>query len=341
MFIKSPVNRFILFAKTGRQLLSCALTILVVSTQAFAFGGEGHRAIANSAEGFLKPKTRTAVQQLLGSTDLASIATWPDDLKLAARGKGPLVSDPEAIKFNHDFPKNGSWHFVNLPLGMQMYTDNGPFSEATDIVHAINICIRILEGQKVQNFSKLQALRFLVHLVGDIHQPLHVGTGYYQFGANDQVFLIKDPTAALGKIHDVGGNDLFFSKSGELHALWDTGLVEQLAGSDFQQLATFLSAKMNSAWMASHPGDWSTPGNYHLWAEQWATDSVHAANEVYVGISFGEATFDTHHRLQRIDITFVPNAQAYKNAHIDRETVQMVEAGTHLAQLLNAIKWQP
>lgn len=323
-----------------KRFLICATLILTVASQSFAYGGEGHRAIAKAAEGPLSAKAKAGIQKILGSTDLASIATWPDDLKQAARGKGPLVNDPEAIKFNHDFPKNGSWHFVNLPLGMAAYADNGAFSDANDVVHAINGCIRILEGKTTANFSKLQALRFLVHLVGDIHQPLHVGTGYYQFDTNDHPSLITDPNAALGKTDDVGGNDLFYSSKGELHALWDTGLVEGLAGSDFQQLAGFLSAKMNAAWMSGHPGLWKTPGDYHAWAEQWATDSVHAANEVYSGIGFGGATFDAHQRLRSIDINLLPNPQGYANAHINRETIQMVEASTHLAQLLNTIKWQ-
>jgi len=322
------------------RLLICAALILTLASQGLAYGGEGHKAIAKAAEGSLSPKGRAGVQKILGSSDLASISIWPDDLKQAARGKGPLVNDPEAIKFNHDFPKNGSWHFVNLPLGMAVYTDNGPFSDANDVVHAINGCIRILEGKTTANFSKLQALRFLVHLVGDIHQPLHVGTGYFQFDADDHANLIKDPDAALGKTDDVGGNDLFFSPKGELHAFWDTGLVETLAGSDFQQLAGFLSARMNTAWMGGHPGDWNTPGDYHSWAERWATDSVHAANEVYNGVGFGDATFDTHHRLRTININLLPNPQGYTNAHIERETIQMVEASTHLAQMLNAIKWQ-
>jgi hypothetical protein len=315
-----------------RLFVSCAL-IFAIASQGLAYGGEGHKAIAKAASGFLKGKGLTGVQNVLGTTDLASIATWPDDLKQAARGKGPLVNDPEAIKFNHDFPKNGSWHFVNLPLGMQIYADNGPFSDRNDIVHAINGCISILEGKVTPNFSKRQALRFLVHLVGDIHQPLHVGTGYYQFDANDHATLIKDPNAALGKTDDVGGNDLFFASGKELHAFWDTGLVEQLAGIDFQQLATFLSSKMNSTWMNSHQADWNTPGDYHMWAERWASDSVHAANEVYAGVTFGDATFDTHQRLQRINIILGPSGQGYASAHIDRETVQMVEASTHLAQL--------
>src|SRR5713226_7176217 len=175
----------------NKVLLSVAL-ILALAAQVFSYGGEGHKAIAKAAESLLDVKGRAGVQKVLGSTDLASVATWPDDLKQAARGRGPLVDDQEAIKFNHDFPKNGSWHFVNLALGLNAYTDNGPFSDPNDVVHTINRCIRILEGSSEPNFSKLQALRFLVHLVGDIHQPLHVGTGYFQFDASDNAILIKD-----------------------------------------------------------------------------------------------------------------------------------------------------
>jgi hypothetical protein len=321
-------------------MLFSASLILVIASQGLGFGGQGHRAIGKTAEGGLNAKGRAGVTKVLGSIDLASIATWPDDVKLAARGKGPLVNDPEANTFNHAFPKNGLWHFVNLPLGMPAYLDDGPFSESTDIVHAINGCIRILETTgPTPKFSKLQALRFLVHLVGDLHQPLHVGTGYYTFDVSDKAILITDPDAAQGKTHDVGGNDLYFSSQGELHALWDTGLVEQVSGTtDFQQLATFLLAKINDPnWVKAHPADWKTPGNYHVWAEQWATDSVRGANEVYSGITFGEATFDTHQRLERIEIKL---SAKYKKDHLDRETVQLALAGVHLAQLLNTINWK-
>jgi hypothetical protein len=339
MKLKMGTYKLQWWASAGRRLLICGALILAVALQGLAYGGEGHKAIAKAAEGCLDANGRAGVQRVLGSINLASVATWPDDLKRAARGKGPLVNNAEARKFNHDFPKNGSWHFVNLPLGMPAYADNSPFSDHNDIVHAINGCIRILEGQTTPNFSKLQALRFLVHLVGDIHQPLHVGTGYYQFDAHNHVTLIREPNGALGKVNDVGGNDLFFSNSDELHAFWDTGLVTKLAGNDFQQLAGFLSGKMNPNCKNSHPGDWNTPGDYHAWAERWATDSVHAANEVFSGITLGAATFNPPQRLRRIEITFAPSLQGYTSAHIDRETIQMVEASTHLAQLLNKIHW--
>jgi hypothetical protein len=79
---------------------------------------------------------------------------------------------------------------------MQTYVDNGPCSDRNDIVRAINDYISILEGKVTPNFAKLQAFRFLVHLVDDIDQPLHVGTGHYQVDGNDhastgdQLFLV-------------------------------------------------------------------------------------------------------------------------------------------------------
>ena len=117
--------------------------------------------------------------------------------------QGPLAKDPEAAQFNHQFPDNGQWHFVNLPLGSAEYTDNGRFSADNDVVQIINQCVKILEtpeGQKTR-FTKKQALKFLVHLVGDIHQPLHVGTGYYDLSGPTPV-LIEDPAKAYRKQND-------------------------------------------------------------------------------------------------------------------------------------------
>jgi hypothetical protein len=76
----------------------------------------------------------------------------------------------------------------------------------------------------------VEALRLLVHFVGDIHQPLHCGTGFYQFSDGGVVQLITDPQAADGKPNDRGGNLLFYGQEAtdQLHALWDRVLVEEV-----------------------------------------------------------------------------------------------------------------
>jgi hypothetical protein len=76
------------------------------------------------------------------------------------------------MAFNARFPENASWHFVNLPVGFTNYTFDGPFSSPNDIVHALQMAIDVREGKSSQ-FTKVQALGIIVHLVGDIYQPLH------------------------------------------------------------------------------------------------------------------------------------------------------------------------
>jgi hypothetical protein len=116
------------------------------------------------------------------------------------------------------------------------------------------MAIDVLEG-KSSEFTKVQALRIIVHLVGDIHQPLHTVSGYYNLTNPEEPKLISDPTDAFGKPQDRGGNQLFYTESQELHALWDTKLVVKVATStSFQQLAEILREAPLSP---------QTPGDYH------------------------------------------------------------------------------
>lgn len=257
---------------------------------------------------------------------------WPDELKQAKKKKVPLKNDPEAKKFNIDFPKNGGWHFVNFPLGSASYQLNGPFSRQDDIVHIIEECVKVLEGNSTR-FTKRQALRFLVHLVGDIHQPLHVGCGYFQFDDENNALLVTDPAAASGLTHDTGGNVLFFDRSKQLHSFWDSTLVERVAGNkSVNTLADLLGGKVDNPAPA-----WKTLGNYHLWARLWATDSVVQSREAYRGLSFRQALFEDEDRLLEIETTLPSN---YGDKNEGRATEQLAKAGFHLKELLNNIKWK-
>jgi S1/P1 Nuclease len=232
---------------------------LFFPTPAYPWGAEGHQAIGEAARTMLTPETRAEIQKLLGDDDLAAIAVWLDDVRnLAHHHTGPLKNDPEAIAFNAKFPQNDSWHFVDLPVGFTRYSLSGPFSSPNDIVHAIRRAIDVLED-KSSEFTKVQALRIIVHLVGDIHQPLHTVSGYYNLTDPEHPQLISDSTVALGKPQDRGGNQLFYTKSQELPALWDTKLVVKVVTStSFEQLAEILqggSACLAYARQLSHMAD--------------------------------------------------------------------------------------
>ena len=198
----------------NRAILLLLLS-LATSLSALGYGREGHEAVGELARQMLQPSARQAVVRILGNDDLAAVSTWADELKQAEKLQGPMADNPEAAGVNAKFPANHRWHFADLSLGTQVYRDNDRFASPDDVVHAINMCIAVLEaapGVKT-DITEAQALKFLVHLVGHIHQPLHCGCGYYEVHGH-QVVLITDP--------DKGANLLRYGENHfkELRTYW-------------------------------------------------------------------------------------------------------------------------
>jgi hypothetical protein len=307
--------------------------LLLLPIPLHAWGPLGHSAIAAIAEKHLSPTAQSHIAALLAQghdTDLPSIANWADEVRAAASGRGPLSDDPEARAFNTKFPTNALWHFVDLPLGSEDYREVVAFTSVNDVVHAIKRCVAVLERAQTSpdDFTKPQALRLLVHFVGDIHQPLHCGTGFYDLSDLSHPVLITDPRLCAGKPNDRGGNDLFFGSdpNQELHALWDESLVFAIRNTtDYRSLADWLDSTQSAS---------STTGDYHNWPEQWAIDSVEQARKAYHHLQFGAAAIDG----QRLRIIIqLPTAYIDTNRPIASE--QLLKAGLHLAKLLNAIQW--
>jgi len=313
---------------------SALVLALTCALPAYPWGAEGHRALALVAQGRLGAEARSHVAAILGNDDLAAVAVWMDDARSAFFHTGPLGSDPEALRFNAEFPDNGQWHYVDLPLGLKAYELDGGFARPHDVVHMLEEAVRVLEGGGDRRITKREALFMLVHFVGDLHQPLHVGNGFYTVGAGGSVQLVTDPAAAKGLPNDKGGNALFFGpgRFDELHAYWDVALVGKIANTDQPgELAKVLEAQVQE-----HAGAWASPGDYHHWPEAWATQSLEAARAAYDGIIFGAETPDPRGGIKSIKITFP--------SHYDENCIPLAEkrlsqAAFHLAELLNAIHW--
>jgi len=331
------------------RILGMTAVLPLLVGNVFAWGVEGHKAIAEIARGRLNIKARAAVSELLGNDDLAAVAVWADEARSAVFHKGPLASDPEAHHFNEAFPHNQNWHFVNLPLGLA-YDPNGLFSSKDDVVHAINRCVAVLEGRS-EELSRELALKLLIHFVGDLHQPLHAASGYYDLSDLEMPKLVTDPARVNISTSDRGANDLHFGRSEELHAYWDDTLVEmQGAGRDYLALAVRIAGRPEGVvrasdelivptlnFVATHDAgswSWQTPGDYHGWAAAWATESSAAARAAYEGITFGKATLGRSGQLMRIEIR-LPDGYAERSEPVVAERLH--RAGARLAELLNRI----
>jgi len=165
---------------------------LVCSDGAWAWGADGHRLIADFATTRLSPTARTQVNQLLalepGAT-LASVSTWADEVRS---------------------PTTAAWHYVNFPRDADCRYDGDRMClQGNCVVGAIERQITVLASTAPED-RRLLALKYVVHFVADVHQPLHAGFADDRGGNNHQL-------QAYGR----GSN---------LHALWDSALLQQWPG---------------------------------------------------------------------------------------------------------------
>jgi len=317
-----------------RIALSAGALVLALGAPLHAWDAEGHAAVGLVATRNLSPEARRHVAAILGSDDLASIASWMDQVRAAYFHQGPLGADPEALRFNAEFPKNGEWHYVDLPLGIDAYRLDGPYSRPDDVVHMVEAAVAVLEGGGDRRITPREALCMLVHFVGDQHQPMHIANGFFAISAEGSVKLVTDPEAARDLPDDKGGNADFYGpgKYDELHAYWDTNLVQRVAGTkEAAQLASVLDT------LADGNGEhWKSAGDYHHWPEEWATESLVAARTAYAGIAFGSEEPGKKGDIKSIRITLPAD---YDAVCTPLAAERLAKAGYHLAEILNTIRW--
>jgi hypothetical protein len=207
------MRRFIL------ALLCCALP----AGPAFAWGATGHRVTGAVADQYLSGVARANVRLLLGTESLAQAATWPDDMR----------SDPALF-----WQKTASpWHFVTIPAG-STHAQAGAPAEG-DAVTALARFAQVLRDPNASLQDRRMALRFTIHIIGDLHQPLHAG-----------------------RPGDRGGNDVKVSWFGDptnLHSVWDSGMIDsrQLSHSELAAwLVGAITPEQVIAWSDAEPETW-------------------------------------------------------------------------------------
>lgn len=151
------------------------------------WGATGHRTVGEIAQEYLTKNAENKIKKLLKGESLALVSTFGDDIKSDKR-------------FKHLDP----WHYINMPFDVS-YQDSEKNPEG-DIYKAINTCIDILKNKNSSEEEQVFHLKMLVHLMGDLHQPMHVG-----------------------RVEDKGGNTIqlqWFRSGTNLHRVWDSNLID-------------------------------------------------------------------------------------------------------------------
>jgi hypothetical protein len=324
------------------------------TASAFAWGDDGHQTVGKIASLRIKPRTARKIAQILkpGET-LASIATWADTVK---ERMGKTDPDADTNAFLQDIAhneKNREWHYDDLPLDCKSYQACPDFAPDNDIVHMLNICIRTLQGHPDPNhpLSERNALRLLVHFLGDIHQPLHIGCGYIDAHAPNQAILIaRDPQTIKAKNFpsDNGANQLVIDgDKKKLHGYWDFDLVTSLMLVTDKQTSETLGVFLKET--VRPKGSWNPRGPVSGWAAQFANDALRQSRDhTYRDVKItGQRTITVTTRKGEpvmrdgkpvtdvvYDITRPSNYEAL-NREVVRE--QLAKGGYRLARLLDAI----
>jgi hypothetical protein len=255
--------------------------------QALAWGQEGHSVIAEIAQHRLSSQAATEVSRLLGEgRSLASVSSWADDVR-------------------DQRPETYNWHFVDIPLAEERYEperDCQPSERGDCIVAALERLTKDLSCAPTDD-QKRDALRYVVHFVGDIHQPLHtVGDAR---GGNDIPVEVRLAGAKMCK----GGPCPIHPSRSNFHAVWDGTLIRATTWD----WGAYVD-RLEDGWLKSREAQSVGGGTPTTWAEE----AHEVARRVWSELPERRAVDDSYY--------------AKALPLLDR---QLGSAGLRLAQLLN------
>jgi hypothetical protein len=323
------------------------LVALGAARAASAWSAAAHEAIGAAADRRIAgTHAASEVRALLDGESLATASVWADCARGVVRnGRGFRYREspdhPECARFETtpgeaalvDFVARNaarcsrsaresecgheSYHFANVAIQRDRYAGDVTGASDHDLIAATRAAIAVLRGQRPPEpfaiASKREALLLLAHYVGDLHQPLHVAAVYL----SDQGRLVDpDATRFDARTATRGGNALLVG-SKKLHAIWDG--VAQSIRADVRK-------PRGAAAGAAVPKMHGDPAS---WPSAWATDSLRAGRSAFEGVAFGARSRDGTWR------TTLPSGYGAHRAELQKQ--QLIAAGAHLAQLLEAI----
>lgn len=225
--------------------------VLLLMTVLVGWGNKGHRAVALIAEKHLQGDVKTVLQSYLDGETIEEVSTWADD---------------------HHNAYTAQWHYINLPMGLS-YTafDKAVRAQKHTVFTALLQARATIQTPGASKAKKADALRYLIHLVADAHQPMHVS-----------------------RKEDRGGNDIFVKFDGDktnMHSLWDGKLIDREGLSIPEMVAAY---------------DNASPQQIKQWQQdsvvQWLWESYQISGQLYRELKPGTNVSDAAYQ-QYINIT--------------------------------------
>lgn len=186
------------------------------------WGKTGHRIVGEIADRHLSKKAKKAIKQLLGAESVAMVSDWPD-----------------FIKSDRKYDSTQVWHYINFEDGLNCeQIKHKCENDSTNLAYGIRKMISILKDKNSSASLKKDAMKFLIHLIGDANQPMHIGR----------------PT-------DKGGNDVkmtWFKRTTNLHRIWDDDFIEfqDLSYTEYAIALNHPTAEQIEACKSTDPAAW-------------------------------------------------------------------------------------
>jgi hypothetical protein len=323
------------------------LALGVFASAASAWDADGHRIVGSVADQLLNPNAKSQVSQIL-VVDLSTAGPWLDCVKSVERdasGQFQYVENPafeppctpfkterdrmidyvernwSACSYKTGTKERGchnTYHFVDVAIQRDRFDRNFQGTNDHDLVAAINAAIAVLLDRPAPPpFSvkdKREALFMLAHFIGDIGQPLHVGSVYLDKNGDH---VDPDVTHTVDPSTETAGGNRLRDDGTSLHSIWDH------APDDLGSASTPALLAMAKA----YPGD---KGRVENWSYVWATDTLQVAQLAFMGLRFkGDGAL-------KWNVIYSDKA-AYLRATDTIKRAQLAKSGARLAALFNAI----
>jgi hypothetical protein len=334
--------------------LNC-LFCLLDPTAASAWGYQGHKVVGSIADHLLNANAKLQVKQILGF-DLRTAAPWPDCVKSVVRhddGTFHYEVDPNHLEFEApcvpfnsmeerarmvDYAKrkwftcsytpdgfepgcHNTLHFEDIAIQRNSFDRNLQGTNDHDLVAAIGATIAVLSNKRTPScFSirdKKEALFVLAHFIGDLHQPLHVGSVYLDA---DGKLVDPDATHKVDPATETAGGNAIDDQNINLHHEWDdipTDIGEAATRELLEDARTVPAGQ----------------GGIEDWPAAWASDSLRVAHGAFAGLTF---KLTQSHPSSRWTVAFDDHT-AYLRSQDAIKRKQLAKGGARLAELLNAI----